>query len=97
MSVVVDKKLLYQLAHLSRLRFSDSEEAQMIEDLNAILDWVEELKAVDTEGIEPLTHISEEVNVLRADAVTDTISREQALKNAPKRDSDYFRVPKVIE
>jgi aspartyl-tRNA(Asn)/glutamyl-tRNA(Gln) amidotransferase subunit C len=97
MAVVVDKNLLDQLAHLSRLTFSPDEEQAMIQDLNAIIDWVEELQEVDTTGVAPLTHISEEVNVLRKDAVSDQIAHEQALKNAPKRDSDYFRVPKVIE
>jgi len=69
----------------------------VLQDLNKILNWVDQLRELDTESVEPLIHMSEEVNVLREDEVRNTISHEQALLNAPKKDSDYFRVPKVLE
>ncbi|GAB3828656.1 hypothetical protein GCM10028895_42460 [Pontibacter rugosus] len=69
----------------------------MLQDLNKILNWVDQLRELDTENIEPLIHMSEEVNVLREDEVRNTVSHEEALLNAPKKDSDYFRVPKVME
>ncbi|MCC5946324.1 MAG: Asp-tRNA(Asn)/Glu-tRNA(Gln) amidotransferase subunit GatC [Bernardetiaceae bacterium] len=97
MKVNVDSELLYKLSHLSRLEFSEKSESDMISDLNGILGWIEKLNEIDTEGIEPLTHISSEVNVLREDHKEPPLDHESGLKNAPKRDSDYFRVPKVIE
>jgi aspartyl-tRNA(Asn)/glutamyl-tRNA(Gln) amidotransferase subunit C len=65
--------------------------------MTAIVNWVEKLKEVNTDGVEPLTTMSYEVNVLREDEVKEHLSHERALKNAPKKDSDYFRVPKVLE
>jgi aspartyl-tRNA(Asn)/glutamyl-tRNA(Gln) amidotransferase subunit C len=55
------------------------------------------LNELDTEGVEPLIYLSEEFNVMRKDEARKTITQEQALKNAPKRDSDYFKVPKVLK
>jgi len=69
----------------------------MMKDMTAIVDWVEKLKEVNTDGIEPLTTMSYEVNVLREDEVKEHLSHDRALTNAPKKDSDYFRVPKVLE
>ncbi len=92
----IDKETVNKLAHLARLKFSESDAQKMTADLNQILDWVEQLKKVETEGVEPLTGMSEEVNVFREDVSKDTISHEDALKNAPNKDSNYFRVPKVL-
>jgi aspartyl-tRNA(Asn)/glutamyl-tRNA(Gln) amidotransferase subunit C len=64
--------------------------------LEKILEMCEKLNEVDTEGVEPLIYMSDNENVLREDEVVQSISHEDALKNAPKKDSDFFRVPKVI-
>lgn len=93
----VDNKLIDHLAHLSRLEFDDTSKAEMREDLTKILDFVAELDKVDTSGIEPLVYISEEKNVLRADVVNHPISQHEALKNAPQKDTDYIKVPKVLK
>ena len=69
----------------------------MLQDLTTILDWMEKLRELDTSAVEPLTHMSQEVNELREDVACNAISHEQALRNAPRKDSDYFRVPKVLE
>jgi aspartyl-tRNA(Asn)/glutamyl-tRNA(Gln) amidotransferase subunit C len=69
----------------------------MLKDMNGIIAFVEKLNEVNTDGIEPLTTMSHEVNALREDEVTPHLSHERALKNAPGKDSDYFRVPKVLE
>jgi aspartyl-tRNA(Asn)/glutamyl-tRNA(Gln) amidotransferase subunit C len=68
----------------------------MRQDLEKILEMCEKLNEVDTEGVEPLIYMSDNENVLREDEVVQSISHEDALKNAPKKDSDFFRVPKVI-
>ncbi len=92
----IDKETVEKLAHLARLKLDEESSEKMTEDLNQILEWVEQLKAIDTEGVEPLTGMSEEENVMREDVAKDTLSHEEALKNAPKKDSNYFRVPKVL-
>ncbi len=93
----IDRSLLDKIAHLSRLEFEEKDAEKMMKDMTAIVDWVEKLKEVDTDGIEPLTTMSHEVNVLRNDDVKEHLPHDRALKNAPKKDSDYFRVPKVLE
>ncbi len=65
--------------------------------MNKILDWMEKLNEVDTSDVEPLMHMSAEMNVFREDVVQEHLDHKKALINAPKKDSDYFRVPKVIE
>ena len=92
-----DIQTIRKLAHLSRLEFSEEKEQEMLGDLNKILNWVDKLRELDTENIEPLTHMTAEVNVMREDVARNTITHEEALLNAPKKDSDYFRVPKVLE
>jgi aspartyl-tRNA(Asn)/glutamyl-tRNA(Gln) amidotransferase subunit C len=61
------------------------------------VDWVEKLKEVNTDGVEPLTTMSFEMNVLRDDQVKEHMPHQEALKNAPKKDENFFRVPKVLE
>ena len=93
----MDSETLRGLAHLARLEFDPAREQQMLADLNGILDWVAQLEKVDTAGVAPLVHLSHEINVLRPDEARNTVSRAEALRNAPRHDSDYFRVPKVLE
>ena len=93
----VDQETLQKIAHLARLEVRPEEEADLLNSLNNVLTWMEQLNEVDTTGVEPLTHISEEQNVLRPDAVGEHLSREQALANAPQHDKQFFQVPKVLE
>ncbi|MFM6983526.1 MAG: Asp-tRNA(Asn)/Glu-tRNA(Gln) amidotransferase subunit GatC [Chitinophagaceae bacterium] len=93
---ITDEKI-EQLAHLSRLEFDTETKAKIKTDLENILDFCEKLNEVDTEGVEPLIYMTETMNTVREDVVEQSFSREQILSNAPKKDSDYFRVPKVIE
>lgn len=93
----IDLNSVKKIAHLARLEFNEVGAEKMKKDMTQILDWVEQLNEVDTEGVEPITTMSSEVNVLREDVVGEHLSREQGLQNAPQRDSDYFRVPKVLE
>lgn len=93
----IDRPLLDKIAHLSRLEFDEKDAEKMMQDMTAIVNWVEKLNEVNTEGIEPLTTMSHEINVLREDEVKEHLAHERALLNAPKKDEDYFRVPKVLE
>jgi aspartyl-tRNA(Asn)/glutamyl-tRNA(Gln) amidotransferase subunit C len=88
---------LEKIAHLARLEFDEKSSEKMMQDMTAIVDWVEKLNEVDTTGVEPLTTMSYEMNVLREDEVQPHLPHDRALLNAPKKDQDYFRVPKVIE
>jgi aspartyl-tRNA(Asn)/glutamyl-tRNA(Gln) amidotransferase subunit C len=92
-----DLATLRNLAHLARLEFDENKEQQMLGDLNKILDWVDQLRQLDTSNVEPLVHLSHEINVLRPDEAHNTVSHQEGLRNAPRKDSDYFRVPKVLE
>lgn len=93
----ITKDTVRKIAHLARLEFKEEDEAKMQQDLNNILTWMEKLQQIDTENIEPLTHMSSEINVMRDDVAGEPLSHERGLLNAPKKDSDYFRVPKVME
>lgn len=93
----IDKDTVDKIAHLARLEFEDKAKDEIIKDMNNMLAFVNKLNEVDTTGVEPLIYMSDEVNVLREDDVVQEITQEQALKNAPEKDSDYFKVPKVID
>ena len=92
-----DINTIRSLAHLARLEFNETKEQEMLSDLNKILNWMDKLNELNTDHVEPLIHMTEEVNVMREDVAKNTVTHEEALRNAPKKDSDYFRVPKVLE
>ena len=93
----IDQATLRKIAHLARLEFEEEAEEAMLESLSEILTWVEMLNEVDTDNIEPLQSMSQEVNRMREDEIQTSLSRERGLHNAPKKDEQYFRVPKVLE
>lgn len=93
----IDNELVARLAELSKLEFDDAETERIKKDLQGIFDLVEKLKEVDVDGVEPLVYMTEEKNVLRKDVVDGMVSKQDALLNAPQKDSDYFKVPKVIK
>lgn len=93
----VNDAMIEKLAHLSRLQFDDAEKKEIKNDLQKMISFVEKLNELDLEGVEPLLHMSDEVNVLREDEIKGSISREDALKNAPLHDEKFFKVPKVIK
>ena len=92
----VNDQLVEKLAHLSRLQFNDSEKQEIKTDLQRMIGFVEKLNELNLDGVEPLLHMSEEVNVLREDEVKGSVSRSAALQNAPLHDDQFFKVPKVI-
>ncbi len=93
----IDIETVRKIAHLSRLEFTRPEEKAMEQELNKILTWMDKLNEVNTDNVEPLIHMSSELNVFRNDEVLPHLDHKKALLNAHKKDSDYFRVPKVIE
>lgn len=93
----IDKETLKKIAHLARLNLDDNGGEAMLKSITDIISWVEKLNEINTDNVEPLTNMASEVNVLREDVVKPHLSHKDALKNAPKKDSDYIRVPKVLE
>ena len=93
----ITNKLIQDIAALAKLEFDEQSAKQMKADLEKIIGFVDKLNEIDTEGIEPLIYLSGEVNVLREDEVKAVISQVEALKNAPEKDSDYFKVPTVLK
>lgn len=93
----IDNELVDKLSGLSKLEFEGDEKEAIKNDLNRMLDFVEKLQSVHTDGIEPLIYMTDEKGKTRADESKITISKDEALKNAPQKDSFYFKVPKVIK
>ncbi|MCH8902727.1 MAG: Asp-tRNA(Asn)/Glu-tRNA(Gln) amidotransferase subunit GatC [Bacteroidetes bacterium] len=92
----VDLQTVEKIADLAKLEFSKSEKEEILKDMNNILTFVEKLNELDTDKVEPLIYITDEVNVLRDDKVGKNITKEEGLKNAPIHDSDYIKVQKFI-
>jgi aspartyl-tRNA(Asn)/glutamyl-tRNA(Gln) amidotransferase subunit C len=93
----VSKKEVSYIANLARLNLKDEEVERLAKDMNRILEYIELLNEVDTENIAPLEHVTELTTPFREDKAEKPLNHDLALKNAPDADSDYFRVPKVIE
>ncbi len=93
----VNDALIDKLANLARLQFDDNEKAGIKNDLQRMIQFVEKLNELDTTGVAPLLHMSGNVNVLREDEVTGSISSEDGFRNAPLHDQQFFKVPKVIK
>ena len=95
--MTVDDKLIADLSRLAKLKFNPEDSKKIKTDLNTILKFVDEISKIETDSLEPLIYISNEVNVLRTDEIANTLSQKDTLKNAPKKDSDYFKVPTVLK
>jgi len=92
----VNDALIDNLSNLARLEFNQEEKEEIKKDLQRMIQFVEKLNELDTRGVQPLLHMSHETNVLREDRPGGSVSREEALSNAPGTDGVYFKVPKVI-
>ncbi len=94
--MAISIKTVNEIAHLARLEYTEAEKPEIAKDLERILGFMDTLNEVNTDNVAPLIYMSQEVNVLREDVVKVLNTHEEVLLNAPKRDSDYFRTPKVI-
>lgn len=97
MANTLDIKTVDEIAHLARLEFNDAAKGEILNDLNRMLTFIDKLSELDTTSVEPLIYMTDEKNILRADIPEVTLTQKEALKNAPKKDSDYFKAPKVID
>ena len=96
-NIKVDDQLIADLSKLAKLKFDKESTEKMKSDLDSILGFVDAIAKVDTDGVEPLIYMSKEVNILRNDEIANEVSQQDALKNAPQKDSDYFKVPTVLK
>jgi len=95
--IIIDDKLIDSLSKLAKLKFDKKSAEKMKSDLNIILSFIDAISEIDTTKIDPLIYMSDEVNVLRSDEIKNELLQEEALKNAPQKDSDYFKVPTVLK
>lgn len=95
--MAVDNETVKHIAFLSRLRVEESKAEETKQEFNKILDWVEELSEVNTDGVEPMVSVHTEPNEPREDVVTAKNMNEAVLANAPSKEFGYFVVPKVVE
>ncbi|MDQ7817167.1 MAG: Asp-tRNA(Asn)/Glu-tRNA(Gln) amidotransferase subunit GatC [Melioribacteraceae bacterium] len=94
MAVTIDD--VKYIANLARLNFEEKELEGFTIQFNDILSFFEKLNELDTENVEPLSHPIPNQNVFRDDILNSSVSQEEALKNAPDRSYEFFKVPKVI-
>jgi aspartyl-tRNA(Asn)/glutamyl-tRNA(Gln) amidotransferase subunit C len=93
----ITDEIVDHIAHLARLNFPGNQKEEIKADMEKIINFMDKLSEVETENVEPLIFMTEELNKLREDEVKIVITQDEGLKNAPKKDSDYFRIPKVID
>lgn len=94
---MLTREQVQKVATLGRLKLSEVEIEQMTAQLGSILGYIEQLNELDTTGIEPMAHPLPMQNVFREDELTDSLSVEEALANAPKKAGDFYAVPAILE
>ncbi len=95
--IQIDDALIDKLANLAKLRFNDDEKDQLKDDLQNMLNFINQVNEVDTEGVEPLIHINMRYNNFREDVPKHLNTKAETLSNAPAKNEDFFLVPKVIK
>ena len=93
----INDAMIEKLANLARLKFDDTEKVQIKSDLQNMIGLIEKMNEVNTTGVSPLLHITDNENILREDIVEGSITNEEALQNAVKNNAPFFIVPKVIK
>ena len=93
----IDEKTVKHTAHLARIELDGKELEKLSKQLHDILDFIDKLKKANVEGIAPTSHILPLSNILRGDSLKSSLTVDEALKNAPNRQGNFFVVPKVIE
>ncbi|MFX0101498.1 MAG: Asp-tRNA(Asn)/Glu-tRNA(Gln) amidotransferase subunit GatC [Candidatus Hodarchaeota archaeon] len=93
----INEETVQHLADLARIKLSDVEKKEFTKQLSNILDFFSQISELDTENVKPTYHVLELNNVFREDKVRESLSQDQALKNAPEKDKGYFKAPKIVE
>ena len=97
MAKKIDQTQVRKVALLSRLELTEAEVAEFTGQLSAILEYVEKMNELDTDDVQPLAHCLPISNCFRADCVKESLRTEKTLGNAPQRDGEFFKVPKIID
>jgi aspartyl-tRNA(Asn)/glutamyl-tRNA(Gln) amidotransferase subunit C len=97
MAEKIDQAQVRKVARLSRLDLTEAEVEEFTGQLSAILDYVAKMNELDTDNVEPLAHCLPISNVFRADSVKESLGTEKTLANAPQRDGEFFKVPKILD
>jgi len=95
--VKIDIKTIEKLASLSKLKFTKEELNLISKDMSKMVDFINQLDEIDTEGVEPLIHVNEGFNNWREDEIREMLDQKEALSNSPIKDSTYFKLPKVLD
>ncbi|HUX83788.1 MAG TPA: Asp-tRNA(Asn)/Glu-tRNA(Gln) amidotransferase subunit GatC [Chitinophagaceae bacterium] len=93
----VNDALIAHLSDLARLQFDETQRGEIKKDLEGMIGFVDKLMELDTEGVEPLVHLTPNVNMFREDLVCQPLEIHEVLKNAAFHDGTFFKVPKVIK
>ena len=93
----INKQQVTKVAKLARLDLTEDEISEFTDQLSAILEYVEKMNELDTDGIEPLAHCLPISNCFRDDRIKESLGTEITLANAPERDGDFFKVPKILD
>lgn len=93
----ISEEIVEHIAHLARLEFEGDKKQAIQQDMENIISFMNKLSEVPTDNVEPLIFMNDEYNKLREDIAVVSITQDEGLKNAPKKDSDYFRIPKVLD
>jgi aspartyl-tRNA(Asn)/glutamyl-tRNA(Gln) amidotransferase subunit C len=94
---MISREDVEHVARLARLALTEGEKERMREQLDAILAYIDKLRALDVEGVEPTAHAVPLVNVMRDDEPAGCLPREEAVANAPDPSGEFFRVPRILE
>ncbi len=95
--MTINEETIQYVAALAKLSVSEEEKQKTMQDLNHILEYIETMNGLNTEGVEPMSHVLPISNVFREDEITNGDAREELLRNAPKRIDGSFAVPKTVE
>ena len=93
----INKEVITKLSDLTKLKFNKEAAEHISEDLAKMVNFINQLNELETDGIEPLVHMNEEINNWREDKLGDVLDQEKALTNSPVKDSTYFKLPKVLD
>jgi len=95
--MAVTIKEVDHIAKLAKLKFSDAEKEKLQTELNSILGYIDKLNELNLENVEPLENVNDTENVFREDVTGESLTKEEALKNAPDKTDNFFKVPKVLD
>jgi aspartyl-tRNA(Asn)/glutamyl-tRNA(Gln) amidotransferase subunit C len=93
---MISSKDVEHISWLASIKINDDEKEKFVEQFNSILEYFHQLDEVDTDGVEPTYRVVDLANVFREDAASKSMTQEEALKNAPKRENGYFKSPRIV-